>query len=202
MKLFHSPLSPFVRKVLVVAHELGIAGSIELLPSAAHPVNRDSTIMPHNPLGQVPTMILDDGTALYDSSVICDYLDAAYGKGRIVPAAGVARWRALREQATADGLVDAALLARYEAARPADRKWQPWSDGQLGKIRSCLAAIEAGANEFGDRFDIGTISIACALGYLDLRFADMNWRASCPEAARWFERIAKRPSVAATSPTG
>src|SRR5260221_10537422 len=114
MKLFFSPASPFVRKVLVVAIELGMEGRIERLPSAVHPVNRDQAVVAKNPLGQVPTLLLDDGTPLHDSRVICEYLDAQAGGARLFPAPGAARWQALTEQSVADGLLDAAILSRYE----------------------------------------------------------------------------------------
>ena len=200
MKLFYAPTSPFVRKVLVVAHELGLEERIERLPGAAHPVNRDRTIVAHNPLGQVPTFITDDGHVLYDSRVVCEYLNNQAG-GSLFPASGEARWRALTRQALGDGLMGAAILARYENfVRPEDKRWDGWTDGQLDKVRTALAAIEQDAASLGDRVDIGTITFGCALGYLDLRFADLNWRDGHPEAARWFERFDARPSMAMTRP--
>jgi glutathione S-transferase len=113
MKIFHSPASPFVRKCMVVAHELGVADRIEKLPSAAGPVKRDATILPKNPLGQVPTFLCNDGQVLYDSRVICEYLDATHS-GALFPADGTERWARLTELALADGMTAAALLARYE----------------------------------------------------------------------------------------
>ncbi|MCC7047374.1 MAG: glutathione S-transferase [Alphaproteobacteria bacterium] len=202
MKLFFSAASPYVRKVMVVAHELGVADRIEHLPSAAHPVKRDSTIVAHNPLGQVPTLLLDDGSPLYDSRVICEYLEAQHGKSRIFPPNGAARWRALREQTLADGLIDGALRARYEMTRPSDKIWADWHQGQIAKIQSSLSEIEKTASGLGDRVDIGTISIACALGYLDLRFADLQWRKAHPSTAAWYARFESRPSMKATIAKG
>ena len=200
MKLYHSSSSPFVRKVMVSSHELGLVSRIELVPAAAHPVNRDAGVVAVNPLGKVPAFVSDDGTVLYDSRVICEYLDRE-GGGALFPAAGALRWRALRDQALGDGLLDAAVLARYEAAvRPEPYRWQAWSDGQLAKIASCLAAIEADADGYGERVDIGTITIGCALGYLDFRFADLDWRDAQPHAAAWFARFSARPSMQATAP--
>lgn len=200
MKLYHSSSSPFVRKVVACAHELGLILRIELIPSAAHPVNRDAGVVAANPLGKVPAFVTDDGTVLYDSRVICEYLDHE-GKGALFPASGAARWRALRDQALGDGLLDAAVLARYEAAvRPEAYRWQPWSDGQLAKVRSCLAVIEADADGYGERVDIGTITLGCALGYLDFRFADLAWRDAHPRTARWFARFSERPSMRASAP--
>jgi glutathione S-transferase len=199
MKIYYSPTSPYVRKVLVAAHELGLADRIEKLPSAAHPVNRDRAIIAHNPLGQVPTFFTDDGQMLADSRVICEYLDDLAG-GALFPAPGAARWRALVDQSIGDGLLAAALLARYETAvRPAEKLWKDWLDGQLDKVATSLAAIEAAAAGFADRVDIGTITFGCGLGYLDLRFPDLNWRAKHPATAAWFARFNARASMASTA---
>lgn len=199
MRLYFSPASPFVRKVLVAAHELGLAGRIENLPSAAHPVQTDTTIAADNPLGQVPTFYTDDGRALYDSRVICEYLDVL-GGGALFPA-GEARWPALVRQSEADGLLDAALLARYEAVvRPAEHRWEPWNDGQMRKIGRTLDHFEASIAAIDGVLDIGTISVGCALGYLDFRFADLGWRPSRPKLADWYARFGERPSMVATRP--
>jgi glutathione S-transferase len=132
MKIYYSPASPFVRKVMICAAELGL--EIERLPSAVGPVARDQTVVADNPLGQVPTFLADDGTALYDSRVICEYLDAHAG-GRLFPAAGPARWRALVEQSLGDGVLGAALLARYETVlRPPNGQGALWArpDADVG----------------------------------------------------------------------
>ncbi len=202
MKLHYSPASPFVRKVMICAIELGLEPRIERLPAAAHPVNRDGTIIASNPLGQVPTFFTDDGTVLYDSRVICEYLDTLAG-GSLFPAAGPARWSALVEQSLADGLLDAALLTRYERiARPEPLKWADWETGQLNKIRCALGKLESSAPSFRARLDIGTITIACALGYLDFRFPELGWREGRDALAGWFADTSARPSLAATVPKG
>jgi glutathione S-transferase len=176
MKLFYSPTSPYVRKVLAVAHELGLAERIERLSSAAHPINRDRNIIAHNPLGQVPTLLLDDGTVLADSRVICEYLDDLAGGG-LFPRSGPPRWRALVDQSTGDGVLAAALLARYEsAARPTERQWRDWLEAQLDKAATSLAAIEAVASAFGERVDI-----------------DRH-----PATAVWFARFDERPAMLIT----
>jgi glutathione S-transferase len=199
MKIYYSPASPFVRKVSVCAAELGIA--LERLPSAVHPINRDRTVVADNPLGQVPTLFTDDGTVLYDSRVICEYLDAQAGGGRLFPAPGPARWRALTEQSLGDGLLDAGLLARYEVlARPPEKQSEEWRAGQLDKITCALDRMEKLAPGFGDRMDIGTISIGCALGWLDFRFGDLRWREGRPALAAWFEHFDVRPSMAGSRP--
>ncbi|CAB3795318.1 glutathione S-transferase family protein [Pararobbsia alpina] len=196
MKIHYSPTSPFVRKVLVAGAELGF--EMERLPSAANPVTRDQTIVATNPLGQVPTLFTDDGMVLYDSRVICEYLDALAGGNRLFPAPGAARWERLTEQSLADGLLDAALLMRYERVmRPDEMFFKPWQRGQHEKVTSALARLESWAPGFGERVDIGTISIACALAYLDLRFPDEGWRRHTTLAA-WYERFSARESMQRT----
>ncbi|RSE97294.1 glutathione S-transferase [Achromobacter aegrifaciens] len=199
MKIFYSPASPFVRKCMVIAHELGLADRIEKLPSAAGPVARDQPIIPTTPLGQVPTFITDDGQALYDSRVVCEYLNDL-GGGSLFPS-GKTRWQVLTEQSMADGMLGAALLARYETVlRPEALRWDGWVEGQLGKVRDGLALVEKNAAALAGRLDIGTITIGCALGYLDFRFPDLDWRAEHPATAAWYETFSQRPSMQATKP--
>ena len=200
MKLHFSGASPFVRKVMICAIELGLDGRIDTLAAAAHPVNRDGSIIANNPLGQVPTLVTDDGNILYDSRVICEYLDSLAG-GSLFPKAGPARLLALVEQSLADGLLDAAILVRYErVARPETLKWEAWENGQLDKIRCALDKMQSSAPGFASRLDIGTITTACALGYLDFRYPELAWRQGRDALATWFEAISKRPSLQATVP--
>lgn len=200
MKMYHSPASPFVRKCMFIAHHLGLADRIEKLPSAAHPVNRDQSILPSNPLGQVPTLITDDGMALFDSRVVCEYLDQL-GKGEFFPARGDARWRVLTEQSLADGILDAALLSRYEGAvRPESLRWSDWTAGQMDKIAVGLAQFEKTIDPQAGRIDIGTVTLGCALGYLDFRFAHLGWRGKYPRLAAWYETFAELPAMQATMP--
>ena len=197
MKLYFSATSPYVRKCLVVAHELGVSERITLLPSNAHPVQRDATLVAQNPLGKVPTLVTDDGQVLYDSRVICEYLDTRFG-GQLFPRDGAARWQALTLQSLADGMLDAALLARYEeAARPEALRWAEWSAGQLDKLHTSLAALEAAPAQLAGRVDIGTLALACALGYIDLRFDRLGWRGRYPQVATWAAGFMLRPSMAA-----
>jgi glutathione S-transferase len=199
MKLFFSPTSPYVRKCLVVAHEVGVDGQLQLLGSNAHPVNRDASIIAANPLGKVPTLVTDDGAALYDSRVICEYLDARYGGGKLFPATGAARWQALTLQALADGMLDAALLARYEQiARPEELRWPDWQTGQLDKLDTSLTALEQGQLVLDQRVDIGTLALACALWYVDLRFDHLAWRARFPQVEQWYHDFGTRASLKAT----
>jgi glutathione S-transferase len=202
MKIFYSVTSPYVRKCLVAAHELGLRERLELVPAAPHPVNRDQTVVRRNPLGKIPTLLTDEGVALYDSRVICEYLDTL-GNGHLFPRAGAARWTALVEQSLADGILDAAVLVRYETfARPEPQRWPDWTSGQTEKVSSGLEEIERRAAGFAGRIDIGTIAIGCALGYLDLRFGSLAWRERHPAAAAWFAQFDARGSMIATRPAG
>jgi glutathione S-transferase len=200
MKLFDSSSSPFVRKVNVVIHALGLDERIERLGQSAHPVQRDPHLVRFNPLGQVPALVLDDGEVLADSRVICEYLNHL-GGGDLFPASGAARWRALRLQSLADGLLDAAILIRYERhARPPERVWPGWIDAQWAKVLSALHAMDDEASAFGDRFDIGTLACGCALGYLDFRFEEQPWRESHPSLAAWYGAFHRHPALMATRP--
>ena len=200
MKLFYSATSPFVRKCLVSAHELGLRDRLELVPAVAHPINRDRTVVACNPLGKIPTLITDDGTVLYDSRVICEYLNAL-GQGNLLPPQGSARWAVLAEQSLADGVMDAAVLARYETAvRPQALRWKDWVTGQLEKVTCGLSQFEQRAHVLSGRVDLGTIAVGCSLGYLDFRYASLEWRGKYPQTAAWFDRFAKRDSMLATLP--
>jgi glutathione S-transferase len=200
MKLYFSPTSPFARKVRITAHELGLSARIELQAVTLSPVSPDAGVRAQNPLGKIPALITDDGAVLYDSRVICEYLDALAGGCRVFPSAGERRWTALRRQALADGITEAAVLVRYEQAlRPKERQWESWTDGQLLKVRTALDALERENLEGG--FDIGTISVVCALGYLDFRFASEGWQTTRPSLASWHAAIGARASAKATIPS-
>lgn len=197
MKLYHSPASPYVRKVMVVALETG--QKVEILSSAASPINRDTTIIPMNPTGKVPTALIDDDQPLYDSRVITRWLAAQQDEIDVYPD-GDAQWPVLRREALADGLLDAALLARYETAmRPKELLWKDWLRGQMEKIDSSLDQMESEAESFAG-VDAGLIAIGCALGYLDFRFSDHDWRASRPALSSWYVTFVKRPSMQKTMP--
>jgi len=199
LTLFWGSASPFVRKVMVVAHELGLADQIEVRVSAAHPVERDRRIQEFNPLAKVPAACSADGVLLYDSRVICEYLDAQAG-GMLFPPAGPERWTALRRQALADGSLDAALLIRYETlVRPGPLRWADWIDKQHEKVADALDAMAADLPAPGCH-DIGAIGYACALGWLGFRFPDLDWRQQRPSLAAWFAAFDTRPSMIATRP--
>ena len=199
MKLFHSPASPYARKVLVLAHETGLIDRIAVTAAGASPTGPSPEVAAHNPLGKIPALVLEDGTALYDSRVICEYLDGLSAGPRLFPE-GAARWDALTRQALADGLLDAALLTRYERVlRPEDRRWDAWEAGQVGKIGSALDRFETLVADM-PALDIGTVAMACALGYLDLRFPDLAWREGRPATAAWYAVFEGRPAMVATTP--
>jgi glutathione S-transferase len=201
MKLLYSAASPFVRKVMVLAHETGLVDRIELVPSSVAPTLVNPEVAAENPLVKVPTLVVDGGPSLYDSRVIAEYLDSLHGGRRLFPAEGPARWTALRRLATADGLLDAALLARYEHyLRPEPQRWAAWTEGQLRKVHQALATLAA--EGLGQELTIGEIAAGCALGYLDFRFPEEDWRAAHPALAAWYAGIAERPSFVATRPKG
>jgi len=201
MKLWYSPASPFARKVRASAIELGLAGRIELAEITVSPARPNLDLARENPLIKVPALRTADGGVLYDSRVICEYLDALAGGGRLFPAAGRERWRALTRQALGDGIVDAGVLRRYELVlRPEPLRWGEWLAGQQVKIDHALDAAERDCAGWGDAFDIGHITIACALGWLDFRFADFAWRTSRPGLATWMARVGARASMSQTAP--
>jgi glutathione S-transferase len=200
MKLHHNAASPFGRKVMAVAIETGLAERIEPVDRMMTPVSPDGALCADNPLGKIPCLVTDDGLTLYDSRVICEHLDSLHQGPRMFPASGAARWTALRRQALGDGIMDAGVLTRYETfLRPDALRWDQWILNQKQKFRRGLDALEAEAAHL-DVADIGTIAIACALGYIDFRFAGEDWRAGRPRLAAWLEQFAKRPSIAGTAP--
>lgn len=201
MKLYQSPASPYVRKVVVVAHETGLIDQIELEAVTTAPGAPDANVAKANPVKKIPALVTDDGLSLFDSPVICEYLDSQHEGPKVFPEPGNARWHALRVQAAADGLLDAALLIIYEGRiRPEELHYQPWLDAQMGKIDGALAALNTWSEDFGDRVDIGTITTGCALGYLDFRFPKKDWRGANRALATWYERFSARPSMQATKP--
>ncbi len=192
-----SPPSPFGRKVKIAAKVLGLMDRIEIV--VADTTSETDPLRRQNPLGKIPTLILEDGTTLFDSRVILDYLDHLAGGGRIIPA-GEARYPALRLQALADGVMDAALLQVYENRfRVEERRDAGWVAYQAGKVARGLAALEAAPPAYDPKLpDVGAIATACALGYLDLRFAG-TWRADHPALVAWLDAFeAAIPAFGAT----
>lgn len=200
MQLHHNVASPFVRKVMAVAIETGLAERIEPVKRLPSPVAPVVEVNADNPLGKIPCLVTDDGAALYDSRVICEYLDGLHDGPKMFPAAGAARWTALRRQALADGIMDAGVLTRYETfLRPEEARWAAWIDNQKQKFRRALDALELEGASLGV-VDIGTLALACALGYLDFRFAEERWREGRPKLAVWYESASKHRAFVETAP--
>ena len=195
MKLFHAAASPYARKVMAVAIAAGIDAQITLVPTNPH--LSPPELLAANPLSRIPCLVTDDGTALFDSPVICEYLDSV-GGGALFPPAGPARWRALKQQAIGDGIMDAAVGRRMEQARPAEPARATLMDRQWSAVTRALDVLEADVP--ADHLDIGTLAIACALGYLDFRFEAEPWRPTHPKLAAWFEKMAARPELTKTKP--
>jgi len=202
MKLFHAPASPFVRKVMVVLHEAGATDRVELIPVSGTPLDPGSLPVDRNPLGKIPALERPDGPTLYDSRVICRYLDDLLGAGLYPPAPQL--WDTLVLEATADGIADAAVLMRYEEhVRPAQARSPEWVEAQWGKIDRALAAVEERwMSHLHGPLDMGQIALGCALGYLDFRQPDRNWRQSHPTLALWWAGFADRPALLITAPKG
>ena len=199
LKLRNSATSPYVRKVRVLLLETGLEDRVELIDTLVTPINPNAELNVDNPIGKVPVLLTKNGMALYDSPVICEYLDSLHSGTKMFPVNGVSRWLALRRQALGDGLLDAAILGRYESTlRPAAKLWEDWLDAQIGKIDRSLGAMEAEALQLEGVVNIGTITIACALGYLDFRYSEMNWRTERPALTAWYDDISLRPSMVAT----
>jgi glutathione S-transferase len=196
VKLFYSPASPFVRKVLACAITREIEGRIELVPTNAH--TSPPALLAANPLSKVPALLTDDGLPLFDSPVICEYLDSVGGAPPLFPPAGGSRWLALRRQAVGDGMMDAAVLRRGESQRPKDAARDANMARQRAAVERGLAVLEADVPH--QTVDIGTIAIACALGYLDFRYAAEPWRPAAPKLAAWFAAFGENPGLARTVP--
>jgi glutathione S-transferase len=201
MKLMYSPTSPYVRKAMVLAIERGLDRKIEKVVMTASPITENKLLDKANPLAKVPALELDNGMTLFDSPVICEYLDSKHRGDKLFPASGARRWKALRQQAIGDGILDAALLVRYEGfMRPENLRWADWAAGQKRKFIQALDLLEKEAKDLSGGLTIGHITIACALGYLDFRFGDLNWRKGRPKLAAWYDKFSRRKSMQATIP--
>jgi glutathione S-transferase len=196
VKLFHSPTSPFVRKVMACAILRGLEGLIETVPTNPHA--SPPGLIAANPLSKVPCLVTDEGMALFDSPVICEYLDSLGDAPALFPPPGPARWRALLLQATGDGILDAAVGRRMEQGRPQETARAAAMDRMRNAVTRSLAGLEA--HPPGTGMDIGTITVACALGYLDFRFAAEPWREDHPTLAAWFAHMETAPAIARTAP--
>ena len=198
MKLAYSPNSPYVRKCLVLAIQRGIDKQMALWTVGT----TDPTLLKVNPLSKVPTLVLDDGTALYDSPVICEYLDSVGDGPKMFPPVGPARWKALRQEALGDGILDATQPRRREIALPQDEGRQTYIALQQGKVKAALAVLEAEADSLGMLTNIGEITIACALGYMDFRYPNEPWRPGHPKLEAWYAKVSAMPAMTRTVPPG
>lgn len=196
MILYDNPASPFCRKVLVLARETGQMGDIEIAAAGGSPVNSEKMPTDHNPLGKIPTLTLKDGSALFDSRVICKFLDDHSG-GKFYPSDKI--YETLQMEALADGIMDAAVLMVYEnRARPEGERSPAMIEALWAKVTRALDHLEA--NGIGDGLDMGQIAVGCALGYLDFRHANRTWQEGRPKLAAWFEELSTRDSMVATEP--
>jgi glutathione S-transferase len=201
MKLYHTPTSPFVRKVMVVAHERGLADRIETVFLRPTPVSPDPVLSRSNPLSKIPALVIDGTETLYDSHVICEYLDTLGDAPRLLPERGPSRFTVLRREALADGMLDAGISSFYERTmRPAALQWDAWLEGQTQKVRQALDALEGEAPSFPAAIDLGLISIAVTLGWLEFRVVLPDLFAGRPALERWYRELAQRPSMQATIP--
>ena len=200
MKLHWSPRSPYVRKVMIVAHEVGLADRLRTVRTVVGGTMPHIELMHENPLGKIPTLVLGDGTVIYDLPVICEYLDTLHNGPKLFPD-WPERLTALRRLALGDGMLDIALAWLGERFRPLEKQSQPHMTLWQAKIRCCVDALEQDADALAaSRFTIGHIAIGIALAYLDFRFADLNWRDGHPRLAAWHAAFSARPSVLANPP--
>lgn len=198
MELKYSPLSPYVRKVTITLHELGLADRVLLTKVDAR--GDPGAITPFNPLGKIPALLTDDGGVLFDSPVICEYLDAEFGGHRLLAASGPQRWETLTRSALADGMIDAAILVRHERARDEAKRSQEWIAWHLRKVTQGLDALEGRIDALGERFDLGQIALAAALGYMPLRVDELDGLPRWPRLKAWYERVCARDSLQRTAP--
>lgn len=194
MKLVSYPTSPFARKVRIAAFEVGLTNRLEIVD--ANPLSADGVVARHNPLGKVPALVLHDRT-LVNSPLICAYLDTLHGGPKLHPDGD---WRTLQLQALGDGMMDATVLRRLETLRPDSLRSAHWIARYEAAVQRTLIELATYVSSLPDAVTIGTITAGCALGYLDRRYAEVNWRERAPDLAEWFEVWNARPAAAATAP--
>lgn len=198
MKLYYSPTSPFVRKVNVFASEAGLTEKIEWVKT--NPWQAEDILTAENPLSKIPTLITDDDEVIYDSRVICEYLDTLHNGNKFHPENSDERWQVLRLQALADGILEAGIARFLEKKRSVEQQSIDWDNTQRDAIKRGLDYLESTVSVWGDHLDIGVITIACTLGWLDFRIPNENWREKCPQLKTWFTEFSKRESMLATMP--
>ena len=198
MKLYYSPTSPFVRKVNVFASEAGLAEKIEWVKT--NPWQAEEILTAENPLSKIPTLITDDNKVIYDSRVICEYLDTLHDGNKFHPENSDERWQVLRMQALADGILEAGIARFLEKKRSVEQQSIDWDNTQREAIERGLDYLESTVAEWGNQLDIGVITIACTLGWLDFRIPNEDWRVKRPQLKTWFIEFSKRESMLATMP--
>ena len=202
MTLHYNAASPYVRKVMLVLHETGQLDRVALQATTLSPVAPAGSLIIDNPAGKIPALRLADGSVIHDSRVIMEYLDHQHVGNPLIPREGQARWRRLTLASQADAILDAAVMIRYEKAlRPEEKHWDTWLDNQQEKIERTLAYFEQEAiTELSSAFDVASISVAAALGYLDFRQAELGWRERYPRLGDWYLEVSERASMVATRP--
>lgn len=202
MKLAYSPASPYVRKVMVLLHETGQLDDVELVEGSGTPLAPNAQTVQKNPIGKIPALERPDGPSLYDSRVICAFLDDRAG-GKLYPA-GARRWETLTLEATGDGIMDAALLMTYEGRlRPENKQMSEFVDAQYAKIETaCTALNNRWISHLSGPIDMGQVAVACALAYVDFRHGHRDWRKGNDGLAMWYKTFGQRPSMIATEPVG
>ena len=202
MTLYYNQASPFARKVMVLLHETGQTAKVNIEQVTVTPVAPDPKVCRDNPCGKIPALRVADDNVIHDSRVILDYLDRQHAGRPLIPREGSARWRRLTLASLADAILDAAVLIRYETfLRPEEKNWDDWLDNQSDKISRSLSYFENEAvTELSAQFDVASISLACALGYLDFRQPDLCWRNTYPRLASWYYEVSQRPSMRDTQP--
>ena len=201
MQLYYSPNSPYARKARIIIHELNLGSRVQ---EVAVTLPADAKLRAINPLGKIPALVLDDNSVIYDSPVICEYLDEL-GQGKFFPRASLfreaqGRWRALTLQALGDGLADAVVRRNQEMRLPEEKRSAEVIQRQTASIEAAFSVADRASAKFPEYPTIGEIAIACAIGYLDLRVPNDGWRDRYPQLARWLESFSRYPSVEATKP--
>jgi glutathione S-transferase len=201
MKLTFSPASPFARKVRITAIELGLIDRIEFVPTTVAPGTPNDEYSRVTPVKKLPALILDNGEVILDSYVIVEYLDEIAGGGKLIPAAGPARWKVKSDHSLLQGMLDSMLLCRYEnMVRPEGLRWKAWSDDHWNRAWKGMARFEAQTEMLSRPLDISQIALTCVLGYADFRFADCGWRKAYPKLDAFHQRMLERPSIKISLP--
>jgi glutathione S-transferase len=200
MRLYWSSRSPFVRKAMIAAHETGVAARIETVRVEVAASKLNAEVMAHNPLNKIPTLVLDNGEVFFDSRVICEYFDSLNSGPKLFPSTSPEKWVALRREALGSGIMENGVARIGENAKPEEVRSQPHIAAYKAKIEAALDYLEAEVPALTrDRFNIGHLSIGCALGYLDFRYADDDWRKGHAGLAEWHKSFAERDSVKLTA---